>query len=67
MALQVEHELHGRRRGLNRGLGLILIGLVALVFVLTIVKILSLGDIAELESFDHVARPQIIPEQEGQP
>lgn len=62
MALQVEHELHARRRGRNRGLGLLLIGFVALVFGLTVVKVMSLGDAGKFESFDHVARPQLEPQ-----
>lgn len=55
MALRVEHELHGRRRGRNLGLGLILVALVALVFALTVVKVLNLGDVRALEGFDFVA------------
>lgn len=39
MPLAHEHELHRRRRGLNRGLGLVLGGFVVLVFLLTFVKI----------------------------
>ncbi|MBL4810971.1 MAG: hypothetical protein JKX69_01120 [Rhodobacteraceae bacterium] len=61
MAIQVEHELHSRRRGRNLGLGLILIAFVALVFGLTVVKVLRLGDVTQLERFDHVARPALIP------
>ena len=59
MAIRVEHELHERRRGKNTGLGLLLAGFIALVFGLTVVKVLNLGDIAQLERFDHVARPQL--------
>lgn len=59
MAIRVEHEIHRRRRGRNTGLGLILVGLVAIVFGLTVVKVLNMGDIRELERFDHVARPAL--------
>ena len=59
MALRVEHELHGRRRGRNTGVGLILVGFVGLVFALTVVKVLQLDDITQMERFDHVARPQL--------
>ncbi|SMY06576.1 hypothetical protein [Flavimaricola marinus] len=59
MAIRVEHELHGRRRGRNTGVGLVLVGLVAIVFGLTVVKVLNLGDIQEFERFDHVARPAL--------
>ena len=39
MSFREEHELHKRRFGRNLGLGLILAGLVALVFGLTVVKV----------------------------
>ena len=56
MALQVEHELHRRRLGRNLGVGLVLVALVAIVFGLTVVKVLNLGDAAAVEGFDHVAQ-----------
>ena len=59
MALKVEHELHRRRRGRNIGLLVVLIGLVGIVFGLTVVKVLNLGSLAEMERFDHVARPAL--------
>ncbi len=65
MAIHVEHELHGRRRGRNRGLGLLLAGFVAIVFGLTVVKVIALGDAGKFESFDHVARPQLEPQPEA--
>ncbi|PIE12613.1 MAG: hypothetical protein CSA70_08900 [Rhodobacterales bacterium] len=37
--IKVEHELHHRRLGRNIGLGLVLVGFVALVFGLTVVKV----------------------------
>lgn len=42
MAISKEHEIHKRRMGRNLGLGLVLIGLVALVFGLTVVKVTNL-------------------------
>ena len=39
MALKVEHELHQRRKGRNVGVGLLLVGFIALVFALTFVKV----------------------------
>jgi hypothetical protein len=63
MAIQVEHEIHERRRGRNYGVGMILIGFIAIIFGLTVVKVLQLGDAGQFEKFDHVARPQIIPEE----
>jgi len=64
MAIHVEHPVHQRRKGRNIGVGLLLLGMVGLVFGLTVVKVLELGDAKKFENFDHVARPQIIPEQE---
>ena len=57
MAIRVEHELHFRRKGRNYGVGLLLAGVIAIVFGLTVVKALNLGDIRQMESFDHVSRP----------
>ena len=65
MALKVEHELHGRRLNRNMGVGLLLAAFIALIFGLTVVKVIELGDANKFEKFDHVARPQIIPEEEG--
>ncbi|MDF3412988.1 cytochrome C oxidase assembly protein [Sulfitobacter sp. M57] len=39
MPLNVEHDLHGRRKGRNVGVGLMLGAFVVLVMVLTFVKI----------------------------
>lgn len=63
MTIRVEHEVHERRKGRNYGVGLLLIGFIGIVFGLTVVKILQLGDAGEFERFDHVARPQLIPEE----
>lgn len=60
MVIRVEHELHARRRGRNVGVGLLLLGLIAIVFGLTVVKVLNLIDARQFESFDHVSRPQIL-------
>ena len=60
MVIRVEHELHGRRRGRNAGVGMLLIGFVVIIFGLTVVKVLNLTDIRQFESFDHVSRPQLI-------
>lgn len=61
MTFKVEHEIHGRRRGRNLGVLFLLIGFVGIVFGLTVVKVLGLTDIRQLEKFDHVARPQLEP------
>lgn len=39
MAFKEDHELHKRRFGRNLGLGLVLIGFVALVYGITVVKV----------------------------
>jgi len=61
MAFKVEHEIHQRRKGRNSGVGLLLMGLVGIVFGLTVVKVLGLTDVRQMERFDHVARPQLEP------
>lgn len=55
------HDLHRRRLGRNIGLGLVLVALVSIVFGLTIVKVSNGGNI---EAFDHVARPALVPKGE---
>ncbi len=52
------HEIFGRRRSRNLGLGLVLGAFVALVFAVTIVK---LGDGQPIEGFDHQMRPALLP------
>lgn len=66
MVIRVEHELHGRRRGRNLGLLAVLVGLVAVVFGLTVAKVQTLTDLRQFESFDHAPRPQIVPAEEAQ-
>lgn len=63
MVIEVEHELHERRKGRNYGVGLLLIGFIAIVFGLTVVKVLQLGDTGQFERTDHVLRPQLIPDE----
>lgn len=63
MTIKVEHEVHSRRKNRNYGVLLLLIGFVGIVFGLTVVKVLQLGDARQFETFDHVARPQIVPEE----
>ncbi|MFT4782896.1 MAG: hypothetical protein ACJA1E_001963 [Paracoccaceae bacterium] len=59
--IRVEHELHHRRKGRNFGVGLLLIGFIAIVFGLSVVKIKT-G--LPVEKFDHVARPALVPATE---
>ena len=60
MAIRTEHELHKRRFGRNAGLGIVLVGFVAIVFGLTVVKISGGGMV---EEFDHAVRPAITTEE----
>lgn len=52
------HEIYGRRRSRNIGLGVVLGSLVALIFAVTIVK-MSHGEM--MEGFDHQVRPSLLP------
>lgn len=65
MAIKVEHELHGRRWGRNFGVGLLLGAVVAIVFGLTVVKILALGDVDKFQGYDHVVQPLSATEGQG--
>ena len=59
MAVRKEHPQAGRRKRSNILLGVVLGGFVALVFAITIAKMMN-GD--NMEAFDHVLRPQLIEE-----
>lgn len=39
MAITKQHEIHGRRFGRNLGVALVLVGFIAIVFGLTVVKV----------------------------
>lgn len=56
--IQAEHELHRRRRSRNLGVGLVLAGLICVVFGLTVVKVQQLG---AAQSFDEVVRSELPP------
>ena len=55
------HEVFGRRRSRNIGLGLVLGAFVLLVFAVTMVK-LSEGQ--SMQGFDHTLRPSLLPPAE---
>jgi hypothetical protein len=59
MAFRPDHELHKRRFGRNLGLGLTLVGFVAIVFGLTVVKVTN-GN--PMQAFDHSVRPELAPQ-----
>lgn len=61
MPLSHEHELHRRRRSRNVGLAIVLVGFVALVFGLSVVKIQN-GDL--MEAYDHQPRVSVLPQEE---
>ncbi|MEM6387814.1 MAG: hypothetical protein AAF718_16425 [Pseudomonadota bacterium] len=54
--MRVTHELHDRRKSRNVGVGLTLVGFIAVVFALTVVKV-TRGD--PMQAFDHVVRPEM--------
>lgn len=60
--IRATHEIHHRRRSRNVGLGLVLVGLIAVVFGLTVVKVRQLG---ATQGFDHVVRPELLPGEEA--
>ncbi|MCF1708559.1 hypothetical protein L0V05_06985 [Tabrizicola sp. J26] len=63
MSFRPDHELHRRRLGRNVGLGVVLAAFVALVFGLTVVKITDGG---QMQGYDHVVQPALVPQGEGQ-
>lgn len=56
--LQVEHELHKRRRSRNLGLLVVLLAFVVLVFGLSVAKIAQ-GDL--MEGYDYRPRASMLP------
>ena len=54
--IRATSDIHDRRFSRNLGLGLALVGLVAVVFGLTVVKVTN-GE--PMERFDHVSRPAL--------
>jgi hypothetical protein len=55
------HEIYGRRRSRNLGLGLSLAAFVLLIFGVTVAK-LTAGH--TIEGFDHSLRPAVLPAAE---
>jgi hypothetical protein len=60
MAFPKQHELHQRRFSRNVGLGVVLVGFVAVMFGLTVAKVTNEG--APKQRFDHVLRPELLPD-----
>lgn len=59
-----DHELHIRRRGRNFGLLIVLLSFIAIIFGLTVVKVRT-GGLSQ--AFDHVTRPELLPDESAQP
>ena len=59
MSFTPEHEIHKRRFGRNLGVGLLLALFVAVVFGITVVKVLELG---KAGSFNGVVRQEVAPQ-----
>jgi len=57
MTIRATHEIHKRRLSRNVGVAGVLVGFIAVVFGLTVVKVTNLGPV---EGFDHVVRPALI-------
>lgn len=60
MSFPEPHEMHLRRAGRNKAVLLCLVALIALLFALTVVKIL---DGQSMEAFDHAPRPSLTVEE----
>lgn len=60
MAFDKPHEIYKRRFSRNVGVGLALVFFVALVFGLTVVKMIRGQD---MRAYDHVLRPNLIAPQ----
>ncbi|WP_444667054.1 hypothetical protein [Cereibacter changlensis] len=58
MAFPAQHEIYKRRLSRNVGLGLTLVAFIVLVFGLTMVKVMQVG---QMQAFDHVVRPEMLP------
>ncbi|MBZ4689051.1 MAG: hypothetical protein V7668_08205 [Cereibacter changlensis] len=58
MAFPAQHEIYKRRFSRNVGLGLTLVAFIVLVFGLTMVKVMQVG---QMQAFDHVVRPEMLP------
>lgn len=58
MSFRPDHEMHKRRFGRNLGVGLLLALFVGLVFGLTVVKVMAIG---ERRGFDGVVRQDVTP------
>ena len=56
MSFRPDHEIHKRRLGRNLGVGLLLVVFVGIVFGLTVVKVMAVG---EKRGFDGVVREEV--------
>lgn len=56
--MKVTHEVHERRKSRNVGLGLVLAAVVALVFGMTFVKLIRIGEVQRAEAEAQAAAAQ---------
>ncbi|MBC7146187.1 MAG: hypothetical protein H5U24_12385 [Thioclava marina] len=63
MAITRDSDLHTRRFSRNAGLGVVLLGFVAIVFGLTVVKV-ERG--STMEAYDHQPRTSLLPAEGAQ-
>lgn len=60
MQINPDHEIHQRRFRSNVMLGLVLVGFVALIFAITVVKMSGDVSMVDMEASDHILRPQLL-------
>lgn len=60
MQISPDHEIHQRRFRSNVMLGLVLVGFVALIFAITVVKMSGDVSMVDMEASDHILRPQLL-------
>lgn len=63
--MKVEHELHARRSGRNKAVLLVLLAFVVMVFGLTVVKVMTLGDLGVGNRMDGPDQSVVDPDYQG--
>ena len=64
MEIRPDHEIHKRRMRSNIQLGLVLGGFVALIFAITVSKMMGGASMVDMEASDHILRPQLLKDSE---
>lgn len=65
MGIKVEHEIHARRSGRNTAVLVLLLAFVVMVFALTVVKVMTLGDLGVGNRMDGPDRSVVDPDYNG--